>query len=110
MKDKCIIITRRKEDYENFLDEDAKEAKCMKCKKTVIYGDITYRHAEKEKAKKKAKSIEFLCNICYKEMPKFGKLIRPNQEMLDRMRADGMDIDEIKIRKMMHAIKHKRGI
>ena len=106
----CIIIAQRKSNYINAVDEAVKEGKCKECGETIMYGDITFREAQKQVNKKSTKEIQFLCPECYKKMPRFGKLMRPNQEMIEKLRATGMPLDEAYIRKMMHSIRNKRGL
>jgi DNA-binding transcriptional regulator YiaG len=103
---KTYILCARKENYKNYVDETIKEEKCFKCNSIIIYGDLVLKQANENK-KIKNNEIKFICNKCYLNMPKFGKLIRPSQEVLQKMRQTGINIDEVSIREVMKRIKNK---
>lgn len=102
--DKVIIICTRKEDHDNPLDEVMTEGKCNQCGETVVCGNLVLEQMRREQPGKEA---SFWCGECFNKTPKMGKLARPSPEMIKRMREEGADFDEVKLREVLHRIKHK---
>lgn len=103
---KCMIVTMKKEGYRNVIGTKTEEFTCSDCKEPVLVEAMTLKQG-REDAKEQKKELDYLCMDCYKKMPRFGKIIRPNQERIERMREEGYEIDEVMIRKTLKAFRNK---
>lgn len=100
---KVIILGAKKENFFNLLGDEVIEGVCSLCKSPVFCGKMTY-----EQATKKTKDVAFYCNDCYKTLPRFGKMLRPSREIIQRLREMGVEgMDEAGIRERMRIIKRK---
>ena len=104
MKGLIYIICFRKEDYKE-IGDNPKEFKCSQCEHTVMIGKLTMNQAD-EKAKDKWKP---LCHNCLKKMPRNGKIIRPDEATINKMREEYEDFGELEIRESLRKVRELMG-
>ena len=49
-----------------------------------------------------------MCNQCNKREPFFGKIKRPNQEMIFAIRKKYPDFDEVELRRMLRNVRNQK--
>lgn len=96
------ILCMLEEYYVGTPDEKFTVEECKSCKRKVCCGEIAKRQADKFKV-----SVKFICNECFfagMTTPN-AKIMRPSQEAIEKLRKEGVEIDEIKIREIASMLK-----
>ena len=100
-----MIICYKKENYTPQIEDNPKEYVCKDCKSPVLIGESVIKDTE---SRHKTVNWKPQCMDCFKKTPRHGKMTRPSQEILQRLRDEaGVDIDEMKVRRTMRKLKNE---